>query len=145
MCFPSRRISFHLPLQPYEPKRAFKDNKGRKHQPGLRELAPWLQDFRNLFIRRVVERVCLGETPWSNPNLASLQREVNNAYPAYNIRLHSDDAAVVPVSFPFYYLVSVSSQAFRPSVTLGSFETKLGRKELQRSSSTYQTSIANGC
>ena len=40
----------------------------------------------------------MSETPWNNPSLQSLQRELNHAYPTHRIRLHSDDAATVPVS-----------------------------------------------
>lgn len=80
--------------------RAYKDDRGRRQQPGLRDLPQWLREnFRNLYIRRIIEQVCLSNTPWNNPTLSSLQRELGQAYPTHRIRLHSDDAAVVPVSF----------------------------------------------
>jgi len=86
-------------LQPLLLPRAYKDDEGRKQQPGLRDLPEWLREsFRDRFICRIIEQVCLSETPWSNPNLSSLQRELNHAYPTPQIRLHSDDAVVVPVS-----------------------------------------------
>ena len=84
--------------------RAFKDDQGRKQQPGLKDLPQWLREnFRNLYIRRIIEQVCLSGTPWSNPGLQSLQRELNYAYPIHRIRLHSDDAAVVPVTFNYCF------------------------------------------
>ena len=87
--------------------RAYKDDQGRKQQPGLKDLPQWLREkFRNFYIRRIIEQVCLSETPWTNPDLASLQRELNHVYPTHRIRLHSDDAAVVPVSFHCFYIVS---------------------------------------
>ena len=46
----------------------------------------------------LLKDVCAGDKPWSNPALPSLQHELNRAYPTHQIRLHSDDAAVVPVS-----------------------------------------------
>jgi len=79
--------------------RAFKDDTGRKQQPGLRDLPQWLREnFRNLYIRRIIEWVCSSDTPWNNPSLSSLQQELGQVYPTNKIRLHSDDAAVVPVS-----------------------------------------------
>ena len=86
--------------QPFSLPRAFKEKDGQKQQPGIRHLPLWLREnFRNLYIRRIVEQVCSSRTPWSNPGLASLQREFNYTYPTHRVRLHSDDAAVVPVSF----------------------------------------------
>ena len=86
-------------LQPFSLPRAFKDDQGQKPQPGLKDLPNWLhEDFRNLFIRHIIEQVCSSQTPWNNPPLQSLQRELNHVYPTHRIRLHSDDAAVVPVS-----------------------------------------------
>ena len=52
-----------------------------------------------MFIRRVIEQVCSGDTPWSNLTLSLLQQELTYAYLIHNIRLHSNDAAVVPVSY----------------------------------------------
>jgi hypothetical protein len=77
--------------------RASKDEKGQKQQPGLRDLPQWLREnFRNLYIRRVIEQVCLNNTPWNNPSLSSLQQEFRQVYPSRQVRLHTDDAAVVP-------------------------------------------------
>ena len=85
-------------LQPFSLPRAYKDDQGQRQQPGLRKLPQWLRDdFRNLYIRRIIEQVCVSDTPWSNPRLESLQRELNHVYPTHRIRLHSDDAAVVLV------------------------------------------------
>ena len=87
------------PPQPFTLPRAYKDNNGRKKQPGLKHLPNWLRGaFRDRFIHRIIEDVCAGDKPWSNPALPSLQHELNRAYPTHQIRLHSDDAAVVPVS-----------------------------------------------
>ena len=58
--------------------------------------------FRDRFIRHIIEQVCLGNTPWHNPPLSSLQYELNRVYPTHRIRLHSDDAGVIPVSFNFH-------------------------------------------
>ena len=87
------------PSQPFSLPRVFRDEQGRRHQPGVKDLPKWLREsFRNLYIRRIIEQVCLSDTPWINPELSSLQRELNYAYPTHRIQLHSDDAAVVPVS-----------------------------------------------
>jgi len=97
--WPSSPAAQDLPLQPLSLPRAYKDDQGQKQQPGLRDLPNWLREsFRNSFIRLIIEQVCLSETPWNNPPLSLLQHEFNNAYPAHQIRLHSNDAAVVPVS-----------------------------------------------
>jgi hypothetical protein len=78
---------------------AFIDDQGRKQQPGVKELPQWLRDnFCNLYIRRIIKSVCLGNTPWNNPSLQSLQQEFDYAYPTHQIQLQSTDAAVVPVS-----------------------------------------------
>jgi len=87
-------------FQPQSIPRAYKDDQGRKQQPRLRDLPDGLHgSFRNLFIHRVIERVCLSDKPWNNLTLPSLQREFGHAYPTSRARLHSDDAAVIPVSF----------------------------------------------
>ena len=101
--FPISRYTVRdsLPLQPLTLPRAYKDEEGQKQQPGLKDLPPWLREnFRNQYIRRIIKQVCLSEVPWTNPTLASLQREFSHAYPTKRVRLHSDDAAVVPVSLP---------------------------------------------
>lgn len=85
--------------QPLVLAHSYKDDQGRTRQPGLKDLPHWLREtFRDRFIRHLVEQVFLSDKPWSNPPLSSLQREFNHAYPTHQVRLHSDDAAVVPVS-----------------------------------------------
>ena len=70
-----------------------------EQQPGLKDLPQLLREnFRGLYICRIIEYVCLSGTPWNNPSLALLQRVFNDAYPTHQIRLHSDDAAIIPVS-----------------------------------------------
>ena len=87
-------------FQPVTLPRTYKDSEGRKQQRGLKDLPDWLREnFRKLFIRRIIEQVCLGDVPWHNPTLSSLQRDFNQVYPAHRIRLHSDDTAVIPVSY----------------------------------------------
>lgn len=89
--------------QPLSFPRTFKDRDGKRRQPGLKELPHGLQrHFRDLFIRPVIEQVCLGSTPWTNPGLPVLQHQFHLAYPAYKTQLHSDDAAVLPVSLDLH-------------------------------------------
>jgi len=95
-------------------------------------LPDWLREnFRKLFIRRVIEQVCLSDKPWNNPTLSSLQRELGHAYPTSRIRLHSDDAAVVPVSSGHYHTdrdqFSYVTQTFRD---LGVLRNQIGSEGL---------------
>jgi hypothetical protein len=148
MCFSfSLRVIRDSSLQPFSLPRASRDAQGRRHQPGVKDLPRWLRDnFRNLYIRRIIEEVCLSGTPWNNPTLPLLQRELNFAYPVHRIRLHSDDAAVVPVSLNlFRHINQCPTYNTRPSGTSESFETKSEAKASLRSSSTCQTSTARGC
>jgi hypothetical protein len=93
-------LTLNLPSQPFDLPRPFKDSKGIRRQPGLKDLPQWLREtFRDRFIRRVIERVCLNNAPWNNLSLSSLQQEFNCAYLTHRIRLHSDDAGVILVSF----------------------------------------------
>ena len=86
-------------LQPFSLPHAYKDNKGRKRQTGLKHLPGWLHEtFHNQFIRYIIEQVCSSDKPWSGPTLAILQHELNHTYPTHQIRLHSNDAAVVLVN-----------------------------------------------
>ena len=48
-----------------------------------------------------MELVCSSEKPWTNPSLELLQRELNRTYPTHRIKLHSNDAAVLPVSHSY--------------------------------------------
>ena len=86
-------------LQPFTLPRTYKDNEGQKRQPGLKNLPNWLREtFHDRFICCIIKQVCLSDTPWGSPPLSMLQQELNRAYPTHHIRLHSDDAAVIPVS-----------------------------------------------
>ena len=91
----------HSPTgQPYVLPRLHRDANGNRRQPGLKDLPQWLHEtFRDRFIRYVIEQVSLTNVPWNNPSLLSLQHVLNHVYPTHRIRLHSDDAAVIPVSF----------------------------------------------
>ena len=62
-----------LPPQPFALPRAYKDNDGRKKQPGLKTCRNGCTtpSATNLF-RHIMEDVCLGPKPWSNPALPSL-------------------------------------------------------------------------
>jgi hypothetical protein len=132
--------------QPFSLPRAFRDAQGRRRQPGVRDLPQWLREsFRNLYIHRIIEQVCLSDMPWNNPSLSSLQRELNYAYPTHRIRLHSDDAAVVPVSVDRCCHASCYLMNTRPFVTSESFETKLETKGSLPPSNTCQTSTIEGC
>ena len=134
-------------LQPFSLPHASRDVQGRRHQPGVRDLPRWLHNnFHNLYIHCIIKEVCLSRTPWNNPTLPLLQQELNFAYPAHRIQLHSDDAAVVPVSLNlFRHINRCTTYNTRPSGTSESFETKLETKASLRSSSTCQTSTARGC
>ena len=86
---------------------------GRKLQPGLRDLPAWLREnFRNLFIRRIIEQICSNDTPWHNPSLSSLQHDFDRIYPGQHVRLHSDDAAVVPVRSPTTTLITIVAYGY---------------------------------
>ena len=129
---PSLHLAHDLFLQPFSLPRAFKDKQGQKQQPGLKDLPQWLREnFHNLYIRRIIEQVCLSRTPWSNPNLQSLQRELNYAYPTHRIRLHSDNAAVVPVSVNYCHHTDTSiltnTQTLR---NLGVLQNQIGNEAL---------------
>lgn len=122
------RVSF---LQPISLPRTYKDDEGQKHRPGLRDLPDWLQDdFRNLFIRRIIERVCLSKTPWTNPTLQLLQRELNLAYRTRQLRLHSDDAAVIPVSSSYHHAITTSLQSPQTLRDLGVLRNQIGSEGL---------------
>jgi hypothetical protein len=135
------------PPQPFSLPRSFKDDQGRKQQPGLRDLPQWLRkDFRNLYIRRILERVCLGETPWNNPGLPLLQRELNHVFPIHRIRLHSDDAVVVPVCFDRCRYADLNVLKIpRLFGTLGFFGIKSGTKDLWPLLNTCRASTTRGC
>ena len=150
-------------VQLYSLPRAFKDETGQKQQPGLKDLPLWLREnFRNLYIWRIIEWVGLSDQPWNNPCVASLEQEFYRVYSAHQIssddgaamplrsarqiRLHSDDAVVVPVSSDILViLVSVFSQTLRPFETLGLSGTKLGMKDSLRPSNIYQGNILSEC
>ena len=126
---PIRDSSF----QPFTLPRTYKDDEGQKQQPGLKDLPQWLREtFRNLFIRRVIEQACLSGSPWTNPGLSSLQREFNHAYPTHRIRLHSDDAAVIPVSIDRHcYALPVYSQTHTQTLRdLGVLRNQIGSEGL---------------
>jgi hypothetical protein len=118
--------------QPFDLPRPYKDGKGHRRQPGLKDLPAWLREtFRDRFIRRVIEQVCLNNTPWNNPALSSLQLEFNHAYPTHRIRLHSDDAGVVPVSFDDHpALVSKFSPSVQMLRDLGVLRNQIGNEGL---------------
>ena len=78
--------------------RAPDESEGGK-RPGVKKLPLWLRgSFRDRFVRHIMDLVCSSERPWTNPSLELLQRELNRTYPNHLIKLHSDDAAVLPVS-----------------------------------------------
>ena len=61
-------------FQPQSLPHAYKDDQGKKQQPGLKDLPDELREnFCNLFIYHVIEWVCLSDKPWNNPTLPSLQ------------------------------------------------------------------------
>ena len=93
-------LNSYTTFQPYVLLRSYRDEQGNKRQPGLKDLPQWLRDsFRVRFIRHVIEQMCLSNVLWNNPSLESLQHELNRVYPTDRIRLHSDDACVIPVCF----------------------------------------------
>ena len=138
-----------LPHQPFTLPRLERDaSTGTRRQPGLKNLPQWLRGtFRDRFIRHIIERVCLSNLPWNNPTLSFLQQELNHVYPTHRIRLHSDDAAVIPVRFVCSSTASIASShnVSRPFGTSVSFGTKLETKVLPRSSNTYLPSTTNEC
>ena len=104
--------------------------------------------FRNNYIRRVIKLVFSSCTPWVNPSIEVLQQEFNAAYPSYRVRLHLDDAAVVPVRvlLPTFCSVSPLTQCrYRQSGTLVFCVAKLGRKLSERSPNTSPVSTISGC
>ena len=85
---------------PFDLPHSYRDGEGNRRQSGLKDLPSWLGEaFCDQFIHPIVKQVCLAGSSWNNPSLSLLQREFNRAYPTHQIKLHSDDAVVVPVIF----------------------------------------------
>ena len=139
------------PSKPLTLPRSYKDENSQKQQPGLRNLPePLRKSFRDQFIRRIIEQVFIGNKPWTNPLLPSLQQDLNRAYPACQIRLHTGDAAVILVSSHHCRdrmrskILTKNSSENRHTGTSQSFGTELGMKDALRSLNTYHNSITNG-
>jgi hypothetical protein len=86
-------------IEVYTFPRKHKDKAGKTQYPGLKDLPHGLQPtFRNTFIRHIIRLVFSGVSPWSNPSLPVLQHEFDLVYLPLRYQLHTDDAAVIPVT-----------------------------------------------
>lgn len=72
--------------------------KRQKVFPGIKDLPPHIRtDFRNRFIRVVIRDIFNSKQPWTNPDVATLQRVYDQVFPAYTARLRANDAVFHPV------------------------------------------------
>ena len=90
---------FLIFIQVHSFERKYKDDAGKYHFPGVKDLPYAMQPhFRNTFIRHIMKIVFSGMSPWSNPTLPVYQQEFNQVYPQLAYHLHSDDAVVMPTN-----------------------------------------------
>lgn len=72
--------------------------KGSKTYPGIKDLPVHIrQNFRNEFIRFVIKQVASSESPWTNPDIDSLQAMYQLVYPIFPARIRHSDAVHHPV------------------------------------------------
>ena len=77
--------------------------RGVKVYPGLKDLPAHIRPgFRNEFIRYVMKQVAKLETPWTNPDVDSIQKMYDTVYPTFPARIRHSDAIYHPVSFFFH-------------------------------------------
>ena len=76
----------------------------QKVYPGVKDLPDHIRiGFRNTFIRVVIRDVFNSETPWTNPDLETVQLAYNKIFPAYPARLRCNDAVHHPVGPRFHH------------------------------------------
>ena len=74
----------------------------------------------------------LGSTPWINPSIESLQREFNATYPGSYIKLHIDDAAIVPVFVPAFSLLKDVTHNRKQTIwDLGVLHSQIGKEAIR--------------
>ena len=67
--------------------------------PGIKDLPDHIRpNFRNEFIRFVIKRVANSESPWTNPDVPSIQAMYQLVYPAFPAQVRNSDAVYHPVS-----------------------------------------------
>ena len=100
---------------------------------GIQDLPAAIHDdFRNTFIRRIMKLVFSSDTPWVSPPIETLQQEFNAAFPTHRVRLHLDDAAVVPVSTPYIPLTDVThTRAMQTLRDLGVLRCHIGNEAIK--------------
>ncbi|KAF9781703.1 hypothetical protein BJ322DRAFT_1023073 [Thelephora terrestris] len=95
--FPSHQA--HQQSSNVIPQQKYKDEEGNFQTPGLKDLPFDIHNnFRDKFIRHIMELVCAGVTPWTNPLVPAYQHEFNLIYPGYHYRLHAKDTVVLPTN-----------------------------------------------
>jgi len=73
--------------------------KGTKVYPGIRDLPAHIRDrFRDEFIRFVMKQVANSKSPWTNPDVDSLQTAYNIVYPTFPARIRHSDAVYHPTT-----------------------------------------------
>lgn len=96
---------------------------------GIRDLpGPIRVGFRGHFIRRIIKSVFTSTSPWVNPPIETLQQEFDATYPNHHVKLHLDDAAVVPVFFSHRLLLGDRAHARTQTIRdLGVLRSQIGQ------------------
>ena len=73
--------------------------KGKRSYPGIKDLPAHLSgNFRNEFIRFVIKYVANLQSPWTNPDVETLQALYQVSYPVFPAQIRHSDAVFHPVS-----------------------------------------------
>ena len=104
----------------------------QKVYPGIKDLPSHIRtNFRNLFIRPVIQDIFNSEQPWVNPDLSALQLAYDNAYPAYPARLQWSDAVVHPVRSCSHNMMGLSNSLNQTVTSLGVVRNRIGAMAVQ--------------
>ena len=99
--FPLLSFSLTVSMQVDDGRQSFMLTKVvNRHRvfPGIKDLPHHIRaDFRNAFIRPVMQSVFNSSEPWVNPDLSTLQNIYDSIYPVYPARLQPNDAVFHPV------------------------------------------------
>ena len=78
---------------------------GSRVYPGIKDLPEHIRKtFRNDFIHFVIKQVANSESPWTNPDVPSLQATYQLIYPIFPARIQHGDAAHHPVGCPLFVI-----------------------------------------
>ena len=73
--------------------------KGSRVHPGIKDLPAHIhKNFQNEFIHFIIKQVANLESPWVNPDVASLQAMYQIVYPIFPAQIRHSDAVHHPVS-----------------------------------------------